>query len=138
MKVIYWLVGIVVGIPLFLLTVIYGASELGGEVVTLERSEPGGETNSVRIWIVDDGDTSLIEHGDAESFWIKRLVNFPKLKLNRGDKFANYVGIADLEFHDLYHTLRREKYGWADQVVAFFSGDALKCQGVPVRLQRAD
>lgn len=137
MKVIYWLVAIVVSIPLVLLAVIYGASELGGEVVTLDRSTPSGETSSVRIWIVDDGNSSLIEHGDADSFWMKQLADSPQLKLIRGDGTANYVGTTDGDSHDLYHRLRREKYGWADQVVGFFSGDVAECQGIPVRLQSA-
>jgi len=137
MKVIYWLVGLLVGVSLVLLILIYGASELGGEVVTLERSMPDGDTSNVRIWIVDDGDSALIEHGDAHSFWLQRIVDSPQLRLTRGNETAAYVAVANNDAHDLYHRLRREKYGWADQIVALFSGGADGCQGVPVRLRPA-
>lgn len=137
-KALYWVVGIVVGLPALLVIVMYGASELGGEVVTLQRAEPNGEMSQVRIWIVDDGSMSWIEHGDAESFWITRLAESPGLDLSRNDQTASYVGTPDRNSHDHYHKLRRQKYGWADQVVALFSGGAAECQGVPVRLQYAD
>ena len=39
MKILYWLLGIVLGIPVLLFGTIYAASELGGEVVTLTRAE---------------------------------------------------------------------------------------------------
>jgi hypothetical protein len=138
MKVIYWVIGIVIGIPTLLLIVMYGASEMGGEVVTLERPEQNGETSSVRIWIVDDGGASWIEHGDADSFWINQLAESPRVVLSRGGQTTSFVGIADRNSHDLYHKLRREKYSWADQVVELFSGSAKECQGTPVRLQSAN
>ena len=139
LKVIYWVVGIVIGVPALVLIVTYGASELGGEVVTLERAEADGGASQVRIWIVDDAGMSWIEHGDANSFWITQLTDSPTVVLQRGGETVRYVGTPDPSSHDLYHKLRSEKYGWADQVVALLGGgDAAECQGVPVRLQTAD
>jgi hypothetical protein len=116
----------------------YGASELGGEVVTLDRAEANGEVSKVRIWIVDKDNLSWVEHGEAESFWITQLPEAPSVVLSRDGRTTKYVGTPDPDSHDLYHQLRSEKYGWADQVVALFAGDAADCQGVPVRLQLAE
>ncbi len=138
MKALYWLIGIVVGVPALLVAVMYGASELGGEVVTLQRAEANGEVSQVRIWIVDSDGISWIEHGEADSFWITRLTVSPELVLNRKDQPSNYIGTPDRNTHDRYHKLRREKYGWADQVVGLFAGGPADCQGIPVRLQYAN
>lgn len=138
MKVIYWLVGFIVGVPVLLLAVMYGASELGGEVVTLDRAEANGDVSKVRIWIVDKDDLSWVEHGEAESFWITQLADSPGVVLSREGQTTKYVGMPDPNAHDLYHQLRSEKYGWADQVIALFAGDPAECQGVPVRLQLAE
>lgn len=135
MKAMYWLLGIVLGVPALLLLVMYAASELGGEVVTLDRAEEDGDVSQVRIWIVDKNSMSWIEHGEAESFWITQLPESSNVVLSREGRTTSYVGTPDRNSHDLYHQLRREKYGWADRVVALFVGGAAECQGVPVRLQ---
>jgi hypothetical protein len=135
MKAMYWLVGILVSVPVLYMGAIYGASEFGGEVVTLDRSDPNGEVSEVRIWIVDDNGMSWVEHGEAESFWISHLPESPKVMLSREGQTENYVGTPDPGSHDRYHKLRQKKYGWADQVVAGLTVDASECQGVPVRLQ---
>ena len=135
MKAVYWLIGIVLGVAALVLLGGYAASELGGEVVTLDRAELNGEVSQVRIWIVDKGDLSWIEHGAAESFWITHLSESTNVVLRREGRTTNYVGTPDRSSHDLYHQLRSEKYGWADQVVALMGASAADCQGVPIRLQ---
>ncbi|MGI9325863.1 MAG: hypothetical protein ACR2PZ_11635, partial [Pseudomonadales bacterium] len=127
---------LLIGLPALFLIVIYGASELGGEVVTLDRAEPTGEMSEVRIWIVDQDDVSWVEHGEADSFWIARLAESPTVVLNREGRAVSYLGTPDRESHDLYHDLRREKYGWADQILELLSGGEADCQGIPVRLQK--
>ncbi len=134
MKIVYWLLGVLIGIPLLFFIAMYGASELGGEVVTLDRAEEDGSVSQVRIWIVDSDGSSLIEHGDPSAHWITRLAQTPEIALSRDGEASLYAGFADPESHDLYHQLRREKYGWADQVIGTLMGDA-ECQSVPVRLQ---
>ena len=138
MEVVYWLVGLIVGIPALLMIVMYGASELGGEVVTLDRAEANGDVSQVRIWIVDQDNMSWVEHGDPGSFWITQLSESPDVVLSREGQTSKYFGTADADSHDLYHQLRSAKYGWADQVVALFTGSAAECQGVPVRLLTID
>lgn len=138
MKVMVWLLGVVLGIPTLFLITMYGASELGGEVVTLDRAEANGDVSRVRIWIVDSDGMSWIEHGEAESPWITRLSESPNIVLARGGRTSTYAGTPDRGAHDLYHRLRREKYGAADQIIDALLGSAADCEGVPVRLQRAE
>jgi len=138
MKVFAWLLGLLLGIPALFLVTMYATSELGGEVVTLDRTEANGDISKVRVWIVDSEDTSWIEHGEAESPWISGLSDSPTLVLARGGRTSTYSAAADPDAHEHYHRLRREKYGAADQIIDALLGSAEDCQGVPVRLQVVD
>lgn len=135
MKVVYWLLGLVVGIPTLFFVTMYGASELGGEVVTLDRTEANGDVGQVRVWIVDADGMSWIEHGEAEAAWITRLSDAPDIVLTRDGRTNTYTGTPDRGAHDQYHRLRREKYGVADQIIAVLLGKTEDCDGLPVRLQ---
>ena len=133
MKAIYWLFGIVLGIPLLYFLAVYVASELGGEVVVLDRFDSTSEVSQVRIWIVDADDKSWIEHGDPNSPWITQLAQSPELTLNRADKTTRYLAKPDPENHALYHELRAAKYGVADQLIRQLTNPG-ECSGVPVQL----
>ena len=111
-----------------------GLSEIAGEVVTLTKSDEEGQTRTVRLWIVDDGSSSWVEHGDSSSFWIKQLVENPELKLERDGMTNIYHARADLESHALVHRLLNEKYGVIDSIIRMLSGESDRCPGVPVRL----
>lgn len=134
MKYVYWFLGLLVGIPVLLIAIPIVASELGGEVVTLERAEEDGESSRIRVWIVDNDEASWIEHGDSESHWMEHLQTSKEVVLNRAGQTQIYEGTPDSDSHDLYHDLRRQKYGWADQLIELFSGGREGCEGVPVRL----
>lgn len=136
MKIIYWLVGIALAVPALIFGTIYGASELGGEVVTLQRPHASGEASSVRLWIVDEADSAWIEHGPSDAHWMTRLAVVNQLTLVRAGEEASYTATADPDAHVRYHELRRAKYGWADRVVETFSATAADCTSVPVRLAR--
>ena len=111
-----------------------GLSEIAGEVVTLTKSGEGGETRAVRLWIVDDGLSSWVEHADSSSFWIKQWVENPELKQKRDGVTYIYHAQADQESHALVHRLLAEKYGLIDSIIRILSGEADRCLGVPVRL----
>jgi len=115
--------------------VIYGASELGGEVAVLERIETSGDTKSVRVWIVDEIGSSLIEHGDADAYWITQLETYDQLTIKRDGEMISYRGTPDPTAHATYHKLRREKYGWADRTLEALGSKATECTSVPVRLE---
>ncbi len=129
----------VIGIPVLYVSLMFGASEFGGEVATLLRPKQDGGVKNVRVWIVNAGDDSLIEHGDSSSFWIKQLNSQPEISLIRDGEEKKYFAEPDANAHDLYHRLRREKYGIADRIVEIgsFGSQALDtCIYAPVRLRK--
>ncbi len=131
------IIKIVLGTAILLATFfvsMLGLSEIAGEVVTLTKSGEGGETRTVRLWIVDDGSSSWVEHGDSSSFWITQLVENPELKLERDGVTNIYHARTDLESHALVHRLLNEKYGFIDSIIRMLGGEADRCPGVPVRL----
>ena len=117
----------------------FGLSELGGEVVTLVRPEVDESNKNIRVWIVDADNKSWIEHGDSEAYWIKQLTNDSELLIIREGEEKKYLAFADRDSHDLYHNLRREKYGFSDKmldILAFGVKSKENCEGIPVRLEK--
>ena len=137
MKWLWLAVAVVLGVPVLFFAAVYGASELGGEVVVLHRAAPDGSTDPVRVWIIDDPAGVWLEHGEADAHWIRRLADHPAVTVERGGVAAAYIATPDLAAHERYHELRRAEYGWADAVVEFATGDASQCPGVPVRIEAA-
>ncbi len=137
MKIVYKLIIAFVAVSIFYVSLYFAASELGGEVVQLIRNDSKGSTTSIRVWIVDARDQAWIEHGDTNSFWIKRLSSEPEVSLIRGGAEIKYTAITDIGSHEIYHDLRREKYGIADRIIELLSFGAAhrnNCTGTPVRL----
>ena len=137
MKIVYKLIIAFVAVSIFYVSLYFAASELGGEVVQLIRHDPEGSTKSIRVWIVDARDQAWIEHGDTNSFWVKRLSSEPEVSLIRGGAEIKYTAITDIGSHEIYHDLRREKYGIADRIIELLSFGAAhrnNCTGIPVRL----
>lgn len=114
--------------------VLYGASELGGEVVTLHKSLEDGSVRKTRIWIVENTEGVWIEHGDASSYYMTQLNDDSTLTLERDGAIQKYVAELDPNAHVTYHELRRKKYGWASAIVDAVGGDENTCGGTPVRL----
>lgn len=135
MKWLYILVGVPAGAILAFVVGMYAASELGGEVVVLHRAAEDGSTDTVRLWIVEDGTGTWIEHGYPDAPWIRRLTRDPAVTVERNGAPRQYVASPDPGAHALYHRLRREYYGLASEIVDWMAGDADTCQGVPVRLE---
>ena len=132
-----WLViaiGILVGIPLAYVVAMYGASELSGEVVVLHRTAEDGSIDRVRLWIVGDDTGTWIEHGSPDAAWITRLAEDPVVTVERHGEPRQYLAMADPASHALYHRLRAEDYGLADEIVAMSQGGTEACDATPVRL----
>ncbi|MBT3427880.1 MAG: hypothetical protein HOL98_18455 [Gammaproteobacteria bacterium] len=134
MKFFYYLVAMLFGAAGLFIAIVYAASELGGEVVTLIKPIADGETRSVRVWIVDRGDQSWIEHGSSGDFWLEKVSRQAELKLIREGRVASYTAVIDAPAHDLYHQLRARKYTVADRVIQTLTGRSDECTSLPVRL----
>mgnify|MGYP001210926767 FL=1 len=138
MKIILKTVVLLISLILIYGSLMIGLSELGGEVVTLIRPEPDGNSK-IRVWIVDQDQSSWIEHGDEESFWIKQLEKDNKIVIIRNQQEKKYIASIDKSSHDFYHSLRREKYGLADRMLdalSFGATSRQNCTGVPVLLKK--
>ncbi|HIF76065.1 MAG TPA: hypothetical protein EYG31_10025 [Porticoccaceae bacterium] len=137
MKIVYKLIIAFIAISIFYVSLNFAASELGGEVVQLIRNDSEGSTKNIRVWIVDARNQAWIEHGDINSYWINRLSSEPKVSLIRGGVEIKYTAVTDIDSHEIYHDLRREKYGIADRIIELLSFGAAhrnNCTGIPVRL----
>ena len=133
------LVVILIGIAIVYGVLMFSLSELGGEVVILVRPEADLSNKNIRVWIVDADNKSWIEHGDSESYWIQGLVNDSGIFIIREGEEQKYLAFDDRDSHDVYHKLRREKYGLADKmldILSFGSTSKENCEGIPVRLEK--
>ena len=139
MKIFLKLVIVLISVAIVYGVLMFGFSELGGEVATLVRSEADGSNKNIRVWIVDADNKSWIEHGNSESYWIKQLSNNSELLIIREGEEKNFLAFADRDSHDLYHNLRREKYGFSDKmldIIAFGATSKENCEGIPVRMEK--
>jgi len=133
------LVVILIGIAIVYGVLMFSLSELGGEVVILVRPEADQSNKNIRVWIVDADNKSWIEHGDSESYWIQGLVNDSGIFIIREGEEQKYLAFDDRDSHDVYHKLRREKYGLADKmldILSFGTTSKENCEGIPVRLEK--
>ena len=133
------LVVILISITIVYGVLMFGLSELGGEVATLVRPEAYGSNKNIRVWIVDADNKSWIEHGDSESYWIRGLIDDSGIFITREGDGKKYLAFADRDSHDFYHKLRREKYGLSDKMLDILSFGATSkenCEGIPVRLEK--
>ena len=133
------LVVILIGIAIVYGVLMFSLSELGGEVVILVRPEADQSNKNIRVWIVDADNKSWIEHGDSESYWIRGLIDDSGIFITREGEEQKYLAFDDRDSHDVYHKLRREKYGLADKmldILSFGSTSKENCEGIPVRLEK--
>ena len=133
------LVVILISIAIVYGVLMFGLSELGGEVATLVRPEADQSNKNIRVWIVDADNKSWIEHGDSESYWIQGLIDDSEIFIIREGEEKNYLALVDREAPDFYHNLRREKYGLSDKMLDILSFGATSkenCEGIPVRLEK--
>jgi hypothetical protein len=136
LRLFYTLAGAVLGGGGLFVIIIYAASELGGEVVTLVKQTSTGDYSNVRVWIVDRDDYAWIEHGEQGDFWLEQLVERPQLQLVRRGQTSRYTAVMDTASHDLYHQLRAEKYALANTIIQWMTQNSPEaCTGMPVRLR---
>jgi hypothetical protein len=116
-----------------LLVATFGASELGGEVVTLRTRDGAGEA-ATRLWVVDDAGAQYLRAGNPGSGWLVRIQADPDVTVERNGFNARYRAVPvtnDPGQPARIHALMREKYGIADRIVSVL-GD--RSQSIAVRL----
>lgn len=112
---------------------VMGASELGGEVVTLHTASPDGEVTT-RIWIVDEAGYAWLRAGVPENGWLLRIDADPEVVIERGGESLRFRAVPvrnDPAIRDRIHERMRQDYGLADRIVSLIRDSS---RSVPVRL----
>lgn len=130
------LVGIVVGILIAIVVgfvgLIFGASELGGEGVTLYTTDATGAEHQTPLWVVDFDGAQYLRSGSGPSGWFVRLQERPDVRVQRGGEVKPYRAIPQPEKVPAVDALMAEKYGVADRIVDLIRDPA---RSVAVRLE---
>ncbi|HTO54814.1 MAG TPA: hypothetical protein VMR50_15620 [Myxococcota bacterium] len=125
--------GLILLAGILFVCVIFGASEFGGELVTLHTHD-GAADRTTHLWVVDDVGFQWLRAGVPSSGWLKRIEADPDVTVERKGQSAHYhaVPIHDPVTRDRIHALMREKYAWADKLVSAIRDPN---GSVPVRLE---
>lgn len=127
------LLAVVVALVLALGIGIMGASELGGEIVTLHTSSPTGDVET-RIWVVDHDGHAWLRAGMPDSGWLLRIDADPDVVVERGGESLYFRAVPvrdDPALRERIHELMREHYTWADRAVSLLRDGS---KSVPIRL----
>lgn len=121
------------GLFALFIALVFGISEVGGEVVTLETRDAQGEPQQTRLWVVDHEGHAWLRSGAPESGWFLRLETNPDVSLTRDGTTAAYRAepVRDPTVRDRIHALMLEKYTFAERFVAATRDGT---HSVPVRL----
>ncbi len=122
--------GLVVGL---LYVVIYGSSELSGEVITLRTFHPDGLATATSLWIVDDGARSYIRSGTPDSKWLARIETDSNVEIVRAGVTQAYRAVLVPKRRERVNGLMAEKYGWADSMMGWMRDPT---ETVAIRLDR--
>jgi len=116
-----------------LVTAVFVASELGGEVVTLTTADERGVEYQTSLWVVDHGGHSWLRAGSDESGWYRRLLQDPRVRLERNGEVRKYEAVPVPERTERIGELMAAKYGWADWIVGIVRDEEAS---VAIRLDR--
>lgn len=113
-----WILGLLITSPLWFGAAVFAASEYGGEIVVLETYDERGNSFQTKLWVVDVHREPWLRAGDPDAAWLERLERNPDVVLVRdGERRPYRAEITDWE-PDLINDVMREKYGYADQLIA--------------------
>jgi len=127
------IVAVLLAVSLALGIGVMGASELGGEIVTLHTSSPDGDAET-RIWVVDDMGHAWLRAGAPGNGWLLRIDANPDVVVERAGQSTRFRAVPvrdDATLRDRIHELMKQKYTWADAIVSLMRDGA---KSVPIRL----
>jgi hypothetical protein len=110
------LIGVFVVVGLFFV-VVFGASEMAGEVITLTTYREDGLASETPLWIIDDSGLAFIRAGRPDSGWYQRLQADPNVEVVRDGVTTPYRAVVVPEMRDRVNRLMAEKYGWAETLL---------------------
>jgi hypothetical protein len=133
MRTLATIVGLLLLAGVIFIGAIFGASELGGEVVTLHTRE-GSAEKETHLWVVDDAGFAWLRAGMPNSGWLKRIEANPDVIVDRGGQSNHFhaVPVHDPVTRDRIHALMRQGYPFADRLIGLIRDPN---GSVPVRLE---
>lgn len=125
--------GALVAVAVLFVAAIFGVSEAGGEIVTLETVSADGQASETRLWVVDHEGHAWLRSGQPSSGWFVRLEANPEVRVTRDGKTASYRAqpVRDPAVRDRVHALMADKYGFAERLIAASRDGS---QSIPVEL----
>ncbi len=123
----------IAGLFALFIALVFGLSEFGGEVVTLETRDAEGQPQRTRLWVVDHQGHAWLRSGAPESDWFLRLEADANVSVTRNGTTAAYRAepVRDPGMRDRIHALMAEKYTFAERFIAATRDGT---HSVPVRL----
>lgn len=104
-------------VVVLLVGVIFGASELGGEVVVLRTRDGSAAVHETSLWVIEEGESLWLRAGDPSSGWLARLRANPEVELERAGEAKPYRANVVPERSEWLNGQLAERYGWADWVI---------------------
>jgi len=126
-------VGVGFALGLFFV-VVFAASEMAGEVVTVHTYHAGGLSTETPLWIVDEGGRAYLRAGMPDSKWFVRLQAEPNVDVVRDGVTTSYTAVVAPQMRDRVNLLMAEKYGWAESLLGLMRDSE---STMPIRLDRA-
>jgi len=96
---------------------IFAASELGGEGVTLTTTDAEGGLHETPLWVVELDGAQYLRAGNGESGWYVRLRDRPDVQVERAGEMKRYRAVPEPEKVPAVDALMAEKYGIADRII---------------------
>jgi hypothetical protein len=134
MRILLIALGVIVGIPVVFAALIFGASELGGESVTLYTRDAAGEEHATPLWVVELDGFQYLRAGNRSSAWYARLEVQPRVRMERGGEVGDYVAVPEPGKVPEVDALMAHEYGLADRIVDIMRNPE---NSVAVRMQPA-
>jgi len=121
MKYLLWAIGVPIGLALVFLLLQTLASERV-EVIDLYTTDELGETQTTRLWVMDDEGYQYLRVGAGGSGWFDRILQNGEIEVGRNGATASYTVIQRLDKSERINEMMQEKYTWGDTFFATVLG----------------
>ncbi|MEX0965130.1 MAG: hypothetical protein WDZ52_13930 [Pseudohongiellaceae bacterium] len=121
MKYLYWALAVPVGLAVLFLIVQTLASERV-EVVELYTLDEAGQTQTTRLWVMDDEGHQYLRVGADGSGWFSRILHNGQVGMQRNGETEIYTVVQRPDKSEKINEMMREKYSWGDSFFAFVLG----------------
>ncbi len=135
MKYLFWAIGLPLGLALGFLALQTLASERV-EVVELYTTDEAGETQTTRLWVMDDEGYQYLRVGADGSGWFTRILENGQIEVQRNGETASYTVVQRPDKSEKINTMMQEKYTWGDTFFATVLGS--REGSIPLELHPLD